>query len=74
VLNLVLLVQGKASNRRFAFETDDSFRYVCDDRDLDLWLSGNAPVILVFSHPEQGEAWRVDLKAAFPDVVTRASP
>jgi hypothetical protein len=73
VLNQTLLVQSKASNRPFAFETADSFRYVCDERDLDLWLSGNAPVILVFSHPEQSEAWWVDIKAAFPDVVTRAS-
>ena len=30
-------------------------------------------MILIFSHPEQGEAWWVDVKAAFPDVVTRAS-
>jgi Domain of unknown function (DUF4365) len=73
ILNQTLLVQSKAQNRPFAFETDDSFRYLCDDRDLDLWLSGNAPVILVFSHPELDEAWWVDVKAAFPDVVTRAS-
>lgn len=73
ILNQTLLVQSKAQNRPFAFETDDSFRYICDERDLDLWLSGNAPVILIFSHPEQGEAWWVDVKAAFPDVVTRAS-
>jgi hypothetical protein len=73
VLNQTLLVQSKAQNRPFAFETADGFRYICDDRDLDMWLSGNAPVILVFSHPEQGEAWWVEVKAAFPDVVTRAS-
>ncbi len=73
ILNQTLLVQSKAQNRPFAFETDDSFRYICDERDLDLWLSGNAPVILIFSHPGQGEAWWVDVKAAFPDVVTRAS-
>jgi Domain of unknown function (DUF4365) len=73
ILNQTLLVQSKAQNRPFAFETDDSFRYICDERDLDLWLSGNAPVILIFSHPEQGDAWWVDVKAAFPDVVSRAS-
>src|SRR5215472_15528900 len=55
ILNQTLLVQSKAQNRPFAFETADSFRYVCDERDLDMWLSGNAPVILVFSHPEQDE-------------------
>jgi hypothetical protein len=73
LLNLVLLVQSKASDHPFSAETDQSFRYVCDDRDLDLWLSGNAPVILVFSHPKQDEAWWVEVKAAFPDAVSRAS-
>jgi len=73
LLNQTLLVQSKAQSRPFPSETDDSFRYLCDERDLDLWLSGNAPVILIFSHPEQGDAWWVDVKAAFPDVVTRAS-
>jgi hypothetical protein len=73
VLNQTLLVQSKASDRPFASETDQSFRFVCDERDLDLWLAGNAPVILVLSHPEQDEAWWVDVKAAFPDAESRAS-
>lgn len=73
LLNQVLLVQSKASDMRFPFEDEYSFRYLCDARDLDLWLSGNAPVILVFSHPQQGEAWWADVKAAFPDAASRAS-
>lgn len=73
LLNLVLLVQSKAQNRPFSFETDDEFRYLCDERDLDLWLSGNAPVILIFSHPEQDQAWWVDVHAAFPDATARAT-
>lgn len=60
LLNQTLLVQSKASDQPFPSETDQSFRYICDDRDLDLWLSGNAPVILIFSHPAQAEAWWVD--------------
>jgi Domain of unknown function (DUF4365) len=67
VLNLALLVQSKAQDRDFQAETPDGFRYVCDQRDLDMWLSGNAPVILVFSHPSRDEAWWVEVKAAFPD-------
>src|SRR4051794_19907269 len=47
VLNLTLLVQSKAQDRRFSGETDDGFHYLCDQRDLDHWLSGNSPVILV---------------------------
>lgn len=73
VLNLTLLVQSKAQDRRFSGETDDGFHYLCDQRDLDHWLSGNSPVILVFSHPESHEAWWVEVKAAFPDAVSRAA-
>ncbi|MGW3890411.1 DUF4365 domain-containing protein [Micromonospora chokoriensis] len=67
VLNLVLLVQSKASNSRFPYETDESFQYTCDEADLDYWLSGNAPVLLVVSHPEEEKAWWVDVKAEFSD-------
>lgn len=72
VLNLTLLVQSKAQDRPFPGETAEAFRYLCDQRDLDMWLSGNAPVILVFSHPEQEEAWWVEVKTAFPDAAARA--
>jgi hypothetical protein len=72
VLNLTLLVQSKAKDRPFQGESADGFCYPCDQRDLDMWLSGNAPVILVFSHPEQEEAWWVEVKAAFPDATARA--
>lgn len=72
VLNLTLLVQSKAQDRPFQGENAEGFRYLCDQRDLDMWLSGNAPVILVFSHPEQEEAWWVDIKSAFPDSAARA--
>jgi len=34
---------------------------------------GERPVILVLSHPKQGEAWWADVKAAFPDADSRAS-
>lgn len=72
VLNLVLLVQSKASTLPFTAETTTSFRYTCHERDLNYWLRGNAPVILVLSHPEQGEAWWVDVRAEFTDPRRRA--
>lgn len=50
MLNLTLLVQSKAQDRPFQGENAYAFHYLCDQRDLDMWLSGNAPVILVFSH------------------------
>lgn len=73
LLNLTILVQSKASDARFPGENEHGFHYLCDPRDLDLWLSGNAPVIVVFSHPARGEAWWCDIKAAFPDAASRAA-
>jgi Domain of unknown function (DUF4365) len=72
VLNLVLLVQSKASSMPFPYEDADGFQYTCEERDLNYWLSGNAPVILVLSHPDQGEAWWVDIKAELSDPKLRA--
>jgi Domain of unknown function (DUF4365) len=72
LLNLTLLVQSKASTL-FRDESEDCFSYVCDERNLELWLAGNAPVILVFSHPDENAAWWIEAKAAFPDARSRAS-
>jgi hypothetical protein len=73
VLNVALLVQSKASGLPFPYETDDSFQYTCDETDLNYWLSGNAPVILILSHPDQGQAWWVDIKAELADPRRRAA-
>src|SRR5258708_28164611 len=73
LLNLTLLVQSKASEHPFPGENDRTFHYVCDPRDLELWLAGNAPVVLVFSHPDENAAWWVEVKQAFPDATARAS-
>lgn len=73
VLNLVLQVQSKASTRQFPYEDVNGFQYTCDEIDLNYWLSGNTPVILVLSHPDEGGAWWVDIKAEFSDPKRRAS-
>jgi hypothetical protein len=62
VLNLVLLIQSKASGLPFPYETETSFQYTCDEADLNYRLSGNAPVVLILSHPEREQAWWVDIK------------
>src|SRR3954451_13430427 len=49
LLNLTILVQSKASDQLFPGEDDAGFHYLCQPQDLDLWLAGNAPVLLVFS-------------------------
>ncbi len=71
VFNLILQVQSKATERAFQAETPDSFDYLCDARDLDYWLRGNAPVILVVSRPSTNEAYWVSIKDYFQDTARR---
>ncbi|MHB1861789.1 MAG: DUF4365 domain-containing protein [Gemmatimonadaceae bacterium] len=58
--NVVVRVQSKATTRRpLVNETDDGFDWPCDARDLDYWLSGNVPVILVVVRLDTDEAYWV---------------
>jgi hypothetical protein len=72
-LNSIIQVQSKATLGSFVNETDASFEYLCDPKDLDYWLNGNAPVILVISRPSTGEAYWVSIKDYFAESETRAS-
>jgi hypothetical protein len=67
VANCILQVQSKATAASFAGETDTDFHFVCDERDLDYWLGGNAPVILIVSRPDTNEAYWVSIKDYFSD-------
>jgi len=71
VFNTIIQVQSKATQGEFQAETSDGFEYVCDDRDLDYWLQGNAPVILVVSRPRTEEACWVSVKDYFRDLERR---
>lgn len=71
-LNRVVMVQSKASNRRHSYETDDGFQWTAEPADLDYWLSGNAPVIVVLSRPKEKEAWWFDVRTEFSDPRRRA--
>ncbi len=73
VLNTIILVQSKASDRPFPGETDLGFHFPCSRNDIEYWLSGNAPVILVCSHPASQEAWWVSIKDWFADPARLAS-
>lgn len=73
VTNQVVQVQSRAASGRFTAETDEAFEYLCDERELEYWLGGNAPVILVRSRPETDEAYWVPLKEYFADPARRAS-
>jgi hypothetical protein len=69
-LNLVVAVQSKARTD-LAGETADSFTFYCDQRDIDYWLQGNVPVILVVSRPDTREAFWVNVKQHFADPAAR---
>lgn len=71
VTNNIIQVQSKATATAFAAEDDEGFDYPCTEKDLEYWLSGNAPVILVRSRPSTREAYWVSLKEYFADLTVR---
>ncbi len=71
--NRHILVQSKASDRKFSGEDDDKFWYLCEDADVDYWMSSNIPVILICSHPAERKAWWVHVQPWFENASNRAS-
>lgn len=67
VTNSIIQVQSKATENAFQSETAQGFDYLCEAKDLEYWLRGNAPVILVRSRPDTNEAYWVSLKDYFKD-------
>jgi len=67
MLHSIIRVQSKATSGQFAADTGKTFEYLCDERDLDYWLRGNAPVILVRSRTDTREAYWVSIKDFFKD-------
>ena len=63
-LGRTLAVQSKAVS---AFESEDgaTFSYWAQRRDLEYWLAGNMPVILVVSRPDTNEAYWVSIQDCF---------
>jgi hypothetical protein len=70
--NQVITVQSKAFSE-FQAESANSFEYLCKEKDLNYWIHGNTPVILVCSKPHQNEAYWVSIKDYFSDGKLRAS-
>ena len=64
---LVLRVQSKATVASFPSETDGSFEWPCSERDLNYWLSGNTPVLLIVNRPHLSEAYWISIKDYFAD-------
>lgn len=70
--NQIITVQSKALSN-FSAETADGFEYLCKERDLDYWLQGNTPIILICSRPSTNEAYWVSIKDYFRDQRTRST-
>ncbi len=71
--NTIIRVQAKATSKSFHAETDDSFAYTCDQKDLDYWLRGNAPVILIICRPDNNEAYWISVKEYFNELTAQKS-
>jgi len=65
--NSIIQVQVKATKRKWIQETNKEFVYRCRPQDVEYWLKGNAPVILVAVRPEGDEAYWANVKKAFAD-------
>jgi Domain of unknown function (DUF4365) len=70
---LVLLVQSKSRQGKFKAETEESCEFTCDQADINYWLEGNAPIILVVSRRGANEGYWASVKDRFSDPVARES-
>lgn len=71
--NFIIQVQSKGTINPFTADNGNTFEYLCDERDLDYWLKGNCPVILVCSNVIEKEVYWVSIKDYFNDSVKRKS-
>jgi hypothetical protein len=69
--NSIVQVQSKATEGDFQAESEGGLAFTCGERDLDYWMRGNAPVILVHSRPKTDEAYWISIKNYFSDPVKR---
>ncbi len=70
--NWILRAQVK-ERQSFLGETADSFSFICDENDLDYWLGGTTPNILIVCRTSTNEAYWVSLRDYFLDGDRRKS-
>lgn len=61
-----LAVQSKAVSS-LANDQGETFDFSCDPRDIEYWLHGNMPVLLIVSNPKTNEQYWVSVKDYFKD-------
>lgn len=72
MLNLILRVQVKATTS-FQSETEHSFSFTCEPNDIEYWMKGNTPSILVVCNPHQGLAYWKSIRNYFDSPERRRS-
>lgn len=65
--NFIINVQSKASETQYVAKNRNTFSYICKKEDLEYWLKGNCPVILVCSNVKEKKAYWVSIKDYFED-------
>jgi hypothetical protein len=66
--NNIIQVQVKASKPvSVCADTKTEFTHLCDERDIDYWMKGNTPVVLVAVRPQGDEAYWANVREAFAD-------
>ena len=65
-VGITVAVQSKVVSA-IADNSNSTFDYWCDASDLEYWLNGNTPVILVVSSVESNQAYWVSIKNYFKD-------
>jgi hypothetical protein len=63
-LGLTLAAQSKVSSA-IGKDSSPTFDFWCDPADVEYWLAGSMPVILVVSNPPSGEAYWTSIKDYF---------
>jgi uncharacterized protein DUF4365 len=66
-------VQVKAYSGAFNAETNDSFEFLPSEDDVDYWMHGTMPVILVCCKPWAEEAYWINIRGYFSDPDRRRS-
>jgi hypothetical protein len=63
VKNSWIAVQSRA--RSSLAEDEKSIRFPCSQTDIEYWMQGSSPIILVVSKPHEDKAWWVSVKDYF---------
>ncbi len=65
-LNITVAVQSKVV-AAIGDNSNPSFDYWCDANDVEYWLNGNTPVVLIVSSPASNESYWISVKDFFKD-------